>query len=325
MHFWDTRELKAVGEEKETRFVSILMLKKVETRHARNGSEYLKIALGDKWGSFDCTCFENNQNFNFFKMHKAGDILQIEGMNRYYQGSFSPELLSVATLSEKEIADGNWQVALTEGPDETREQLTQELWKYVETIQYGPLKETVRSALTELDDDWLLSPAAISMHHAYSSGLLEHTVHVVRSGMALLPLYPEVHADLAIAGMLVHDIGKVLEYTRDVVPARTKLGILQGHIVLGYRLIRRAALQNKLDPDLIERLEHIVISHQGEPEWGAAVRPATPEAVFVSLVDNLDAKMGMVKQLLRNTAPSSIFSERFPGLESQLLIEIPKI
>jgi 3'-5' exoribonuclease len=163
------------------------------------------------------------------------------------------------------------------------------------------------------------------MHHAYSSGLLEHTVHVVRSGMALLPLYPEVHADLAIAGMLVHDIGKVLEYTRDVVPSRTKLGILQGHIVLGYRLVRRAALQNKLDPDLVERLEHIVISHQGEPEWGAAVRPATPEAVFVSLVDNLDAKMGMVKQLLRNTAPSTLFSERFPGLESQLLVEIPKV
>jgi 3'-5' exoribonuclease len=325
MHFWDTRSLKAIGEDKEIRFTSVLLLRKVETRHARNGSEYLKIELGDKSGSFGCTCFESHPSFNFFKTSKAGEVLQVEGMNRYYQGNFSPELVAVKALSEAEIAEGNWRALLIEGPEETQEALAEEFWHQVEKIQHEALRETIRNVFQELGESWMASPAARSMHHAYPYGLLEHTVHVVRAGLALLPLYPEIQADLAIAGMLAHDVGKVLEYTNDSVPERTKLGVLQGHIVLGYRLVRKAALKSKLDPELSERLEHIVISHQGEPEWGAAVRPATPEAVFVSLVDNLDAKMGMVKHLLQNTPPNVSFSERFPGLESQLLVEIPKI
>jgi 3'-5' exoribonuclease len=325
MHSWNTRELKAIGEEKENRFTSVLLLKNVEARHARNGGEFLKIELGDKWGAFSCTCFENNPNFNLFKTCQSGDVVQIEGMNRYYQGNFSPELLSVKVLPEKEILEGNWHSALIEGPEETKEYLAKEFWHYVESIHHEPLRETTRSAFQDIGDEWMTSPAAKSMHHAYPGGLLEHTVHVVRSGTALLPLYPDINADLAIAGMLLHDIGKFLEYTRTNVPDRTKLGILQGHIILGYRLVRRAALQNKLDSELLERMEHIIISHHTEPEFGAVVRPATPEAVFVSLIDNLDAKMGMVKRLLLNTPPSCPFSERFPGLESQLLVEIPKI
>ncbi|MDR3143489.1 MAG: HD domain-containing protein [Puniceicoccales bacterium] len=325
MHFWGTRELKAIGGDKEVRFTSVLLLRKVETRHARNGSEYLKIELGDKSGSFGCTCFESHSSFTFFKTSKAGEILQVEGMNRYYQGNFNPDLVSVKPLSEAEIVEGNWRALLTEGPEEAKEALAEEFWRQVENIQHESLRETIRSVFQELGEGWMISPAARSMHHAYPCGLLEHTVHVVRAGIALLPLYPEIQADLAIAGMLAHDVGKVLEYTNDSVPERTKLGTLQGHIILGYRLVRKAALKNKLDPELTERLEHMVISHQGEPEWGAAVRPATPEAVFVSLVDNLDAKMGMVKHLLQNTPPNASFSERFPGLESQLLVEIPKI
>jgi len=321
--FQDTRELKAIGEEKEVRFIAVLLLKKIETRHARNGSEFLKLELGDQWGSFSCTCFENNPNFNFFKNCRAGDVLQVEGMNRHYQGNFSPELLTASVLSEEAIAEGNWRPRLVEGPEEAKEALAEEFWRYIGSIHHEALRETVRGAFQEIGDNWLLTPAAVSMHHAYPSGLLEHTVHVARAGVALLPLYPEIPRDLALAGLLAHDIGKFLEYTRDDVPARTRIGTLQGHIVLGYRLIRRAALQHRLDPDLTERLEHIIISHQGAPEWGAAVRPATPEAVLVSLVDNLDAKMGMVKHLLRNTSPGSTFSERFPGLESPLLVEPP--
>ena len=75
----------------------------------------------------------------------------------------------------------------------------------------------------------------------------------------------------------------------------------------------------KLAPELLERLEHIILSHQGEPEWGAAVYAATPEAVFVSMIDNLDAKMGMVQRALRQAAEGEEFSERLMGLSSPLL------
>ena len=92
-------------------------------------------------------------------------------------------------------------------------------------------------------------------------------------------------------------------------------------MVLGYRIARKAAIQANLDPDRRERLEHIILSHQGEPEWGAAARAATPEAVFVSMIDNLDAKMGMVQHALRHTPEKETFSEYLPGLQAPLLTQ----
>jgi 3'-5' exoribonuclease len=133
------------------------------------------------------------------------------------------------------------------------------------------------------------------------------------------PLYPEVDPDLAMAGILVHDTGKTIEYEGTLATKRSRRGILQGHVVLGYQLVRKAGLKAKLDSERLERLEHIVLSHQGEPEWGAAVYAATPEAVFVSMVDNLDAKMGMVQRALRQRQEQNEFSERLPGLSTSLL------
>ena len=103
---------------------------------------------------------------------------------------------------------------------------------------------------------------------------------MARAAKALLPLYREVDPDLAIAGILVHDTGKVLEYEGALGARRSRKGILQGHVVLGYQLVRKAGLRARLDEDRLERLEHIVLSHQGEPAWGAAAWAATPEAVL---------------------------------------------
>src|SRR6185295_16777498 len=129
----------------------------------------------------------------------------------------------------------------------------------------------------------------------------------------------EVDPDLAMAGVLLHDVGKAIEYEGTLTTRKSRRGVLQGHVVLGYQLVRKAGKKAKLGDDLLERLEHIVLSHQGEPEWGAAVYAATPEAVFVSMIDNLDAKMGMVQRALRQSTDGEEFSERLPGLSSQLL------
>jgi 3'-5' exoribonuclease len=224
-------------------------------------------------------------------------------------------------MSEQEIQEGNWRAQLEQTTAENLQDLKNEFYSYVESIQHPQLRATVTTVLDELGDAFFTSVAAKSMHHAYKSGLLEHTVHVTRSGIALLKFYTDIPRDLAVAGMLLHDVGKVDEYEGDLAISRTRLGNLQGHIVLGYRIVRRAGIKNELAPNLLERLEHIILSHQGQLEFGAAVLPSTPEAIFVSLVDNLDAKMGMVTHLLASTPGNQIFSERFPGLETQMLVE----
>ena len=187
-------------------------------------------------------------------------------------------------------------------------------------IALAELRATVLAALEEIGAAFRVAPAAVSMHHAYRHGLLEHTVHMVRAALALLPLYAEVDADLALAGTILHDTGKAIEYEGDLATRRSRRGILQGHVVLGYQLVRRAGLKARLDAEKLERLEHIILSHQGQMEWGAAAMAATPEAVFVSMIDNLDAKMGMVQRALRQSDDAQEFSERLPGLESPLLL-----
>jgi len=199
----------------------------------------------------------------------------------------------------------------------------EELWAefndHLASIQDEALRETVGKAIEELEEAFKTSPAAISMHHAYRSGLIEHTVRMARVCRATVALYPEVDPDLAMAGILLHDLGKVLEYGQELGTKKTTLGQLQGHVVLGYRQVRRAGIMAKLPEDRLEQLEHIILSHQGELEWGAAVKAATAEAVYVSMVDNLDAKMGMVQHALRTTGENQTFSDFLPGLGSPVL------
>ena len=177
--------------------------------------------------------------------------------------------------------------------------------------------------IDETEKAFRIRAAGISMHHAYRHGLLEHTAHMVQACRALLPLYQEVDPDLAIAGIILHDIGKLEEYEGVFTTKVSRLGTLQGHVVLGFRIVRKAALQAKLNADLTERLEHIILSHQGEKAWGAAAMAATPEAVFVSMIDNLDARMGIVQHALRSTPKTDEFSEYSIGLQTRVLVTSP--
>jgi 3'-5' exoribonuclease len=110
-------------------------------------------------------------------------------------------------------------------------------------------------------------------------------------------------------------VGKAWEYVGEGAYERTRAGVLEGLVVLGFRIVRKAALAVGLEEDLLLQLEHIILCHQGMPEYGAAVLPSSPEGVFVSLVDNLDAKMAMVERALDSTPSGSEFSEKIPGLE----------
>lgn len=310
--------LKKVPEGEKEHFQSVLLVKKIATKVAKNGADFILAELGDKTGSFAVTCFSDSAEFDFFKQNKEGIVVQVQGTTDHYQSRFSPKLLQVKALSEEEIKSTNALGNLIEVSLECPDALWAELNGYIESITPEALKQTVLAALEPIKQDFTNSPAAIAMHHAYRHGLLEHTVHVTRAANALLPFYPEVHSGLALAGAILHDIGKTVEYIGSLSTKKSQTGILQGHVVLGYRMVRKAGMQCKLDNTILERLEHIVLSHQGELEWGAAVMAATPEAVFVSMIDNLDAKMGMVQRAIRQ-ASSDAFSDYMPGLKSPVL------
>lgn len=311
-------ELKKLPKDQQIPFEEVFLLFKVNSRKAKTGTPFLAVELGDRTGKFHVALFQQNDLFEQFSHMAEGTPLRIEGYTAHYQNRFSPKISNAEVIPEQDQAD--LLENLVESTPEDIDSLRAELEEHRTAITHEPLRETVRRALEEIGEPFFTTPAAIAMHHAYRGGLLEHTVRMARAARALLPLYPEVDANLALAGILLHDIGKVTEYRSALATGRTRTGILQGHVVLGYRAARKAAIQAKLDPERRERLEHIILSHQGEPEWGAAVRAATPEAVFTSMVDNLDAKMGMVQHALRSTDSADEFSELYPGLGQPVLV-----
>ena len=317
------RELKALEPRAGRVFASVLLVRKVTTKTAKNETSYLSVELGDKTGAFSFTCFGDSPLFDFFKNLPDSAVVRVEAKTDYYQDRFSPRISRAEQLSDEELAAPGVLENLIETAPENPEQLWEELQGFVASLTHPELRAAAQSVFDDIGEAFKTSPAAVAMHHAYRHGLLEHTVHMARVCRALLPIYPEVDADLAMAGILLHDIGKTVEYQGTLVTQRSRKGLLQGHVVLGYQLVRRAGLKAKLAADRLERLEHIILSHQGELEYGAAVMAATPEAVFVSMIDNLDARMGMVQRALRLAGPGDEFSERLPGLNAQLLTTKP--
>ncbi len=314
------RELKSPDLNPGAPFAAVLVVKKLQVKTASNGNPFLSLELGDRGGSFSCTIFGDSPLCDPVKTAGEGAVLRIEGRSDSFQGRFSPKLFKVVALSEEQLAaEPNLINELVELPPENGDELWAEFQTFIDGIKHDELRMTVRGAFEEIGENFRYAPAAVAMHHAYRHGLLEHTIHMARACRALLPLYPEVDADLAMAGILLHDTGKTIEYQGTLATKRSRRGILQGHVVLGYQIARKHGMKARLDADRLERLEHIILSHQGEPEWGAAVYAATPEAVFVSMIDNLDAKMGMVQRALRQADAATEFSERLPGLSTQLL------
>jgi len=315
------RDLKALGPSTGRTFQSILVLRKLSVKTASNGNPYLAIELGDRTGSFTCTVFSDSPAFEAVRTAEEGAVIRVEGKAELYQGRFSPKLTRASVVPASELTSPEVVANLVETAPEDPELLWKEFTGFADALALPELKATVRHVMEEIGETFRTAPAATFIHHAYRHGLLEHTIHMARACMALLPLYREVDPDLAMAGILLHDVGKTIEYEGTLASKRGRRGILQGHVVLGYQLVRKAALKAKLDPDRIERLEHIILSHQGKPEWGAAVMAATPEAVFVSMIDNLDARMGVVQRALRNAPEGDEFTEKLLGLDSPLLVK----
>jgi len=315
------RELKASDASSGRAFASVLVLRKLSVKTAANGNPYLSVELGDRSGSFNSTVFSDSPAFEVVRSAEEGAVVRVEGKAETYQGRLSPKLLRASIVPEDKLQSPEVIANLVETAPEDAEALWREFLQFVDSVGQAELRATVRNVVDEVGETFRTAPAATMMHHAYRHGLLEHTVHMARAAKALLPLYGDVDPDLAMAGILLHDSGKTIEYEGPLAARRGRRGILQGHVVLGYQLVRKAALKAKLDPERTERLEHIILSHQGKLEWGAAAMAATPEAVFVSMVDNLDAKMGMVQRALRNAPPGEEFTERILGLEAPLLIK----
>jgi len=297
-------------------FESVVLLTSAQKKIAKNGSEFLVVDFKDNSASTTIMLFIDSAFYLMLKDSKAGDIFKISGKVDFYNEKFSPRIESVTKIDESEAS--NYMNMLVEVSPNSPESMRKDLDAIIEEIPNETLRETVKLALSYAGENFYTSTAATKMHHAYVHGLLDHSLSMAKAAKNLLPFYPFVDKSLALAGCILHDIGKIEEYNQGLAFNKTRSGYLQGHTISGYRIIRKASIKSDLDADITERLEHIILSHHGELEWGAAVRPATPEAVFVSCLDYFDSRMGAICVSLKEETNDE-FSEFNSALQVRLL------
>jgi 3'-5' exoribonuclease len=186
------------------------------------------------------------------------------------------------------------------------EAMVAEVKERLEGVRHEGLRALVGVYLgdTALMEKFCVCPAAMRLHHAYLGGLLEHTRNLLRLADGVCPLYPRISRDVVTVGVFIHDMAKVREQTWERGFGYTARGQLVGHVVDGVLMLRARVKQAKdagavLSEELVMCLEHIVLSHHGQPEHGAARLPATPEAILVHYLDNIDAKMAIALEAAR--------------------------
>jgi 3'-5' exoribonuclease len=196
-------------------------------------------------------------------------------------------------------------------------------------IKDAPLQRLVLAILERYGEPLKRTPATQGKFYPFQGGLLEHTLSVTWTCLHLVEKYaahytelrPPLNKDLVIAGAIVHDIGRVVEFDDDPLsPQPTVSGRLLGHLFLGRDLVREVAGEIEgLNPELLQLLEHVLISHLNHPEWGSPRLPLLPECLILHHADDLDAKLEMYARCLSRDQSQGPFTDRDPVLNRQLL------
>ncbi len=263
---------------------------------------YLALKLVDRTGSVDARMWGRLPEELTSGEPPEPVYVAVEGQAQEYRGTLQVKLDRLRLLRPEEVSEEDYLPAT----EMDRRALAAELERAGEELENEHLRELFILMVSD-EEFWTAfceAPAGKAMHHARVGGLLEHSASCLKIARALADLYP-VDRDLLIFGAIFHDVGKVreLSWERGAF-AYTTEGRLLGHVVLGERLVASyvAALPD-FPEELALRLSHLLVSHQGEIEYGSPERPKTLEALLVHLIDNLDARAAMYLETTTNVSP----------------------
>lgn len=295
---------------------SFFLVVEKETRKTREGKPYLRLELADRTGSVEARMWEG---FEAAAESIARDsFVKVQARVEIYRGKpqLNIERLRHAEPEEIELAD-----FFPHTPHDV-EALYGRLREIVAGMANPHLRVLLERLLGEAEIEAKLkrAPAAKSIHHAYLGGLLEHIVNLCELCRAVAPRYPEVNLDLLLAGAILHDIGKIEELRYDRSFGYTTEGLLLGHIVQGLALVRRRMdSMETFPPELRVALEHMIVSHHGQYEFGSPRLPMFPEALLLHYLDDLDSKMAAMRATLAAEAGEGGWTSWNAALERRLL------
>jgi 3'-5' exoribonuclease len=254
----------------------------------KTGDPYLALTLGDRSGQLEAKMWDNVEEvLNAFEQD---DFLKIKGLINKYKNRFQLTIHKVRKLGETEIEFSDYLPKTTKNIDE----LWQALTDFVSSFQNPYLKSLLQAFMADpqIAAAYRAAPAAKTLHHAYIGGLLDHVVSLMRSCDLVSRNYPQVNRDLLLTGVFLHDIGKIHELTYNRSFSYSTRGQLLGHMVIELEMLQaKLALVTDFPGELKTLLEHLIISHHGQYEFGSPKLPMFPEALMLHYMDDLDSKM----------------------------------
>jgi 3'-5' exoribonuclease len=271
----------------------VFLVDSAHRRFTKAKKAYLKLVLADKSGQIESVMWDETmeKNPDAYDL-RSGDFIDISGragVNRF-TGKVEVILNLARKIGHEDLDITDFLPRTDRDMDELKKELAEVMAEvddpYIEKLLDKVFKDP------ELSKAFYLAPAAKNYHHAYLGGLLEHSVSVAQLAVLLCRHYDGIDKSLLIAGALLHDIGKIREFDYTTNIDYSTEGRLKGHIVIGGEIVGKLMDGIRDFPeDLKLHLSHLVLSHQGELEYGAAVRPKTKEAVILNVIDNADAKV----------------------------------
>ncbi|MEE9571705.1 MAG: HD domain-containing protein [Candidatus Neomarinimicrobiota bacterium] len=266
-------------------------------RNTRGGDLYLDLVLRDRTGQITAKLWKEASAYH--DKFSAGDAVVVAGQVDVYLDMLQLNIKKINVASVQSYGRYGYDPALiVPSAKSDAKQMWKELTSYIKKINNKYLKMLVASIYKEYKPKLLTHPASVIMHHNYRSGLLEHTLSMAQLGMSLAQHY-KVDADLLMTGIFLHDIGKVKEITSELEASYSDEGNLIGHIVLGRDIAIEAANKIKdFPPNLLQKVEHLILSHQGQYEWQSPKKPKLREALLLHLVDNMDAKINLMEKAI---------------------------
>ena len=294
------------GERIETS----LLVTNVSKGVSNAGSPYLSISLQDNSGTIEGKKWDASELDSI--ICEVGKVVKVVADVIEYRGALQLKILGVAEVDQSTIDINKFALPCPV----SQEELINKLNRYLSSIKNEDCKKILDKLLNKYYSKFITYPAATRNHHEFASGLLYHTISMADISMLIAYYYDNVDSDMLLTGCILHDLGKVIELSGPVATKYTLEGKMIGHITIMVSEIRRVCEELQLTSETGLLLEHMVLSHHGEKDYGSPVPPLTKEAVILHFVDDLDSKMNILSKALEVTNEGE-FTQRLIAMDGR--------
>nr|WP_205693962.1 HD domain-containing protein [Clostridium prolinivorans] len=310
-------ELKKINEfQVNERIDGFFIVKSVELKTSSNGKKYMDFTLGDKTGEINAKLWEYSDGDE--KRYIQNMLIKVRGLVNLWQNSLQLKIERLREAVEEDKV--NIEDFVETAPLEA-DFMYSEITKYISCIKNKDIKNIVKFIIEKNKEKLMHYPAAMKNHHSIKSGLLYHILTMLKAGEKLCEIYTYLNKDLLYGGIILHDMAKIEEMNANnlgIVSEYTVEGQLLGHIIQGVKNLEIAAENVGADKEVTIMLQHMILSHHYEPEYGSPVKPMFPEAELLHHLDIIDARMYDMNRVLGETNIGS-FSEKIFSLENRKL------